>query len=144
MQHIEITRRFAGTPQAVWDEYTNHVGWADWGGMGSARLEREGDPVPNGVGCVRVLGPAPFAAYEEILSFEPPKRMTYTLLKGGIPIRNHFGEVCFEPDGDGTRILWTCRFESKIPGLGRLLEMATRRVFSRVLDGLARTHFPAG
>ena len=142
MQHIEVTRRIAGKPQDVFDTYTDHVGWAEWGGIGRARIEREGDPAPNGTGCIRVLGPGPLAAREEILSFEPPKRMTYRILGGGLPIRDHFGEVDFEPDGDGTRILWRCRFESKLPGAGALFRVLVARLFRNVLEGLATQRFP--
>lgn len=142
MQHIDVMRRIAGPPEAVFDTYTDHRGWADWGGMRNARLEREGDPPPNGVGCIRVLGPGPLAAHEEILSFDRPKRMTYRIVSGGLPIRDHFGEVDFEPEGDGTRIRWRCRFESKIPGLGPLLRVLVARLFRGVLEGLARERFP--
>lgn len=143
MQHVDVTREIAGAPDAVFDTYTDHVGWADWGGIRGARIEREGDPAPNGVGCIRVFGPGPLAAHEEILSFEPPKRMTYRILKGGLPIRDHFGEVDFEAAGDFTRIRWRCRFESRVPGLGPLFRVAIARLFRGVLDGLARNRFPA-
>jgi uncharacterized protein YndB with AHSA1/START domain len=122
--------------------YTDHASWAEWAGGRASRLERPGDPAPNGVGCVRVLGPGPLAAHEEILSFEPPKRMTYRIVGGGAPFRDHLGEVAFEPDGDGTRIVWRCRFESKIPGLGRFFRFMVSRLFRGVLDGLAEHHFP--
>jgi hypothetical protein len=121
--------------------YTDHAGWAEWGGVGTARIEREGSPPPNGAGCIRVLGPGRFAAHEEILDFEPGRRMTYRIVKGGIPIRDHFGEVLFEPDGDGTRIVWRCRFESKIPGLGPVFRALVARLFRGVLDGMAGRHF---
>lgn len=140
-----MTRRIEGPPQRVWDVYTDHAGWADWGGMVSARIEREGDPPPNGRGCIRVLGPGPLAAVEEILSFDPPKRMTYRIIRGGVPLRDHFGEVDFEPvgpDGAATRIVWRCRFESKIPGLGGLFRVMITRLFERVLDGMAKKKFP--
>jgi len=142
VEKIEVVRRIAGSPEAVWAVYTDHAGWAEWGGIGTARVEREGRPPPNGAGCVRVLGPGRFAAHEEIVDFEPPKRMTYRIVKGGIPIRDHFGEVLFEPDGDGTRIVWRCRFASKIPGLGPLFRVAVARLFRGVLDGMAKQRFP--
>ena len=50
MERIEVSRLILGSPQAVWDAYTDHRGWAEWGGVGWARLEREGVPAPNGVG----------------------------------------------------------------------------------------------
>lgn len=141
MQQVEVTRRIRGSPQAVFDTYTDHLGWPEWGGP-SARLEREGDPAPNGTGCIRVLGPGPLAVHEEILSFEPPKRMTYRIVKGLLPLRDHFGEVDFTPEGDGTRVVWRCRFESRVPGLGPLLRVVIAQLFRRVLDGLARHRFP--
>jgi uncharacterized protein YndB with AHSA1/START domain len=142
VQHIRIDRYINGAPAAVFDTYTDHVGWADWGGLSDARIETEGEPAPNGAGCVRVFGPPRFAAYEEVLEFEPPKRMTYRVLRGGIPIKNHFGEVVFEAEGDGTRIRWHVQFDSKLPGLGPILRFGLVRFFNRVLDGLAEHRFP--
>lgn len=144
MQRIEVVRRIAGRPEDVFDTYTDHVGWSEWGGIRGARIEQEGEPPPNGAGCIRVFGPGRLAAYEKILSFEPPKRMSYRVIKGGLPIRNHLGEVDFERDGDGTRIVWRCRFESKVPGLGPLFRVVVTRLFEGVLEGLAKNRFPDG
>jgi uncharacterized protein YndB with AHSA1/START domain len=142
MQRVEVTRRFAAPPQAVWDVYTDHAGWEEWAGVGRSRLSSQGQPERNGVGAVRALGPGPLAAYEEVLEFEPPKRMTYRVLHGGIPVRNHLGEVRFEPDGDGTRVVWTCRFESRVPLMGGVFRRIVTRVFRQALDGLAKHAFP--
>ena len=142
MQHIRIDRYIHGSPRAVFDTYTDHVGWADWGGLSDASIDREGDPAPNGAGCIRVFGPPKFAAYEEVLEFKPHERMTYRVLRGGIPIKNHFGEVDFEAEGDGTRIRWHVQFDSKLPGLGPVLRFGLIRFFNGVLDGLARERFP--
>lgn len=142
MQHIHVERFIHGTPEAVFDTYTDHVGWADWGGLSDASIAKEGHPEPNGSGCVRVFGPPKFAAYEEVLEFERPKRMTYRVLRGGIPIKNHRGEVHFEAEGTGTRIRWDVRFDSKIPGLGLVLRLGLTRFFKGVLDGLAEHRFP--
>ena len=142
MQKIEVEHRYAAPPQAVWDVYTDHAGWKDWAGVPKSRLAKEGSPDPNGVGCIRELGAGPSKALEEVMDFEPPKRMTYHLVGGIMPIRDHFGEVLFETDGDGTRIVWRCRFESKIPGLGWLLRRGVTGFFKAALRGLERVHFP--
>jgi hypothetical protein len=34
---------------------------------------------------------------EEVLTFEPPHRMTYAIVRGGGPIADHRGDVAFEP-----------------------------------------------
>lgn len=145
MQHIEIHRHIDASPQHVWDTYTDHLGWAVWGGIGRARIARDGTPTANGAGCVRVFGPRGpefLAAHEEILEFEPPRRMTYRILKGGLPIRDHFGEVLFEPDGEGTHLAWRVRFESRVPGLGGTLRRGIQRFFEGVLDGMVAHRFP--
>ncbi len=105
MQQVEVRRRIAGTPEDVFAAYTDHASWGEWAGVGPARLAREGVPAPNGVGCVRVLGPRFAAAHEEIVSFDAPRRMTYRLVKGVPLLRGHFGEVDFSPAGSGTLVV---------------------------------------
>ena len=58
------------------------------------------------------------------------------------PIRDHMGEVHFEPDGDGTRLVWRCHFNSRIPGLGGAIRWFIARMFRNALESLARRHFP--
>ncbi len=135
-------RRFSAPPQAVWDVYTDHAHWQDWAGIGSSTLAHEGSPDRNGCGALRVLGTGPVRAYEEVVDFDPPKRMTYRVVKGGLPMKDHLGEVRFEPDGEGTRVVWSCRFESRIPGAGALMRLAVTKVFRDALEGLARHHVP--
>jgi len=142
VQHVEVTRRFDAAPGEVFDIYTDHARWSEWSGMLASRLEHPGRPHPNGPGALRVLGPRGFEAREEILHWDPPRRMTYRLVRGGLPLRDHEGEVRFEPDAGGTRVVWRCRFEPRIPGTGPLLRALVARFFRRALDGLARVHFP--
>jgi uncharacterized protein YndB with AHSA1/START domain len=144
MQHVEVVRRFSEPPERVFAVYTDHAGWSRWAGVGRSRLEVEGRPHRDGTGAVRVLGTGPVAAREEILDFEPPKRMTYRLVRGGLPMRDHLGEVLFEPDAGGTRVTWRCRFEPRIPGTGALLRAIVTRVFRAALEGLATRGLPAG
>ncbi len=133
MEHVEVTRRYDAPIEKVWDVYTDHARWSEWSGMPGSRLVREGTPDRNGVGAVRAFAGG---TREEVLSFEPPKRMTYTVFAGIMPIGNHLGEVDLEPDGGGTRITWRCRFESRIPGLGGLLRRFITRFFENALRGL--------
>jgi uncharacterized protein YndB with AHSA1/START domain len=141
LEQVEVRRRIPGSPEDVFAAYTDHVGWSAWAGFGPVRLAREGDPAPNGVGCVRVVGPRIAAAHEEVLCFEPPKRMTYRIVKGFPLIRDHLGEVDFAPEGGGTLVVWRCRFVSRVPGLGALLRRGLERAFAGALEGLARQRF---
>jgi len=142
VHEVEVVRRFDAAPEAVWEVYTEHGRWSEWAGLGASRLEREGETHRNGTGAVRALGPSFLPAREEVLAFEPPRRMTYRIVSGGLPIRNHLGEVRIEPEGEGARLVWCCRFESKLPGLGGLFQRLITRLFRNALDGLSRTHFP--
>jgi len=142
MQQVEIERHFEASPAQVWKLYTDHAGWSTWAGLGRARLETEGHPDRNGTGAVRCFTTGPVSVFEEVLTFEPPKRMTYRVVRGGIPImKDHLGEVLLEPDGAGTRLIWRCRFDSKIPGLGAPMRWLVTRLFQRALEGLARRGF---
>ena len=123
----------------MWATYTDHASWTRWAGIGRVTLEPPGSPDPNGVGCVRVIRSAGVAAYEEVVEFEAPRRMAYRLVRGGLPIHNHLGEVRFEEEEGGTRVRWRCQFDSKLPGLGGVCGLIAGTVFKRVLAGLDRT-----
>ncbi len=142
MPQVEVTRTFSATPEQLWDVYTDHTGWKSWAGMTHSSLPVPGRADRNGTGAVRCLGSYGINSHEEILDFDPPRRMTYRVVKGGLGITNHLGEVLFEPVGDKTKIVWRCRFDSKIPGCGPLLRRIVTRVFRTALEGLARHRFP--
>ena len=138
MQHVEVTHRFDAPPQRVWDVYTDHARWSEWSGLGSSSLETEGRPERDGVGAVRCLGNGPLRVWEEVVEFDAPKRMAYRVVRGGFPIANHLGEVSLEPDGSGTRLVWRCRFGSRVPGLAVPMRWLVTRMFRTALAGLAR------
>jgi len=144
MHTVEVTRTFSAKPEQVWKVYTDHAGWSAWSGMTHSSLEVQGKPHKNGTGAVRCLGSRGMNIFEEILDFEPPRRMTYRVVKERLGMKNHLGEVLFEPSGNGTKITWRCRFDSKIPGLGPVMRVLITRVFRTALDGLARHCFPDG
>ena len=141
MQHIEVERLIAAPIEPVWERYTDHVSWTRWAGLGKVVLEREGVPAPNGVGCVRAIGSGPLTVYEEVLSFEAPHSMTYRVVRGGLPMRDHLGEVVMTERDGGTHIRWRCQFEARIPGTGGPMRWLVTKVFRGALAGLAREHF---
>jgi hypothetical protein len=140
MQRVEVVRTVLGPRAEVFARYADHESF--WSSFG-VRLERLGEPSPNGVGCVRVVGPGPFAAHEEITAFEPNQSLAYRVVKGPMPIKNHSGEVHFEDDGEGTRIVWRCQFDSRIPGLGGPLRWLIAKVFRDALSKFSQRDFRA-
>lgn len=146
MQHVEVTRRFDASPEDVWRVYTDHAGWKDWAGFDRSWLETEGKDDPNGVGCLRGFANGPIAVFEEVLEFEPVRRMTYRVVRGGLPMKDHLGEVTLSPDGEGTLLTWRCRFDSRwpIPGFAAAMRFIVERVFRTGLAGLAKRGFDEG
>lgn len=138
MQHVEVHKQIAVPIETVWERYTDHLSWARWAGLGKVRLARKGAPSQNGAGCVRVFSTLGFEVHEEVLEFEPPHRMTYRLVKGAVPMRDHLGEVVFEARDGGTWVTWRCQFESTLPLIGSLSQAGITMLFSRALDALAR------
>jgi hypothetical protein len=98
---------------------------------------REGTPAPGGVGAIRKLGSGFVATREEILEYDPPHYLAYTIL-GRQPIRDYRAIVSLDPDGDGTRITWAGAFEPRIPGTGRLLAWLLKRIVGSMARRLAR------
>lgn len=137
MHHVETEQIVEAPPETVWAKYTDHVGWSRWAGLGNVTLEREGSPTKNGVGAIRVFNNG-IKVREEVLSFEAPSRMTYRLVSGAFPLTNHLGTVLFEPHPQGTRVVWRCQFDSRLPFVGGLIEKSLQRLFSKTLSRLVR------
>ncbi|MFO0620003.1 MAG: SRPBCC family protein [Polyangia bacterium] len=137
MQVVSVERRIAAPIDEVWRHYTNHRGWEALMGAGNVILDPEGQPDPNGVGCVRhVLVAGLSLVSEEITRFDAPSRMEYRIVKGGGPIRAHKGEVLFTEQPDGTLVTWRCQFESSVPGMGPLIAGSVKQFFAFLLRRL--------
>ena len=135
-REIVVEHRFTAAVDVVWEKVSDHRGMRRWlvPGM-SVRLQREGEPAPNGKGAVRVIEGAGVRAVEEVVEFEPPNRMVYVVLSG-FPIKEHRGEIRLEPEGGTTRLVGTVRSDPRYPGTGWILRWIVRGVFSRGLRRL--------
>ena len=140
MHEIRIQGEVPAPPQRVWDLYTDHCGWEKWAGVREVVLRQPGNPAPNGVGASRVLRSRGIAVEEEVIAFEPPRRMVYRLVAGA-PIRNHQGEVRFSPSATGTLVEWTVRFDPLIPFTGALVSRVIRAFLRDILKRLAAFDF---
>lgn len=138
MQKVEVTRRIPAPREAVWKQYTDWPSWSRWARIGKVRVDPKGRDDPNGVGAVRIISNGGISAYEEILVFQPPSRVEYRVIKGGLPMKDHHGWTLFEPDGEGTRVTWKCQFNSRVPGMAWLWGAIAGLVFRIALTGLER------
>jgi uncharacterized protein YndB with AHSA1/START domain len=120
--------------EAVWALLADIDSWSRWGAWQTTELEREGSPVPEGVGAIRRLVRRPVTTREQVTAFESPRRLAYDMLSG-LPLRDYRGEVTLADMADGTEIHWHSEFDARIPGTGSLLR---RQLEAFIADTAAR------
>jgi uncharacterized protein YndB with AHSA1/START domain len=116
--------------ERVWALLADHEGMSGWAPGMKVELERAGLDDRNGVGAVRrIRTPLPrYAIVEEIVGFEPQRRLAYKAL-AGVPLKNYLGEVELHRTDGGTRIDWTISGESRV----RALDGVAVKTISRTL-----------
>ncbi len=129
---IEIRARASAPLDTVWEVLHDQAGMAAWTPAGSVRLERDGDPPPDGVGAIRVLSRLGLRVREEITAVEPPTRLAYRLLSGA-PVRDYVGETTLAAVDGGVEIVWTVTLAPRLPGV----TPAVRAVIRALVRGLA-------
>jgi uncharacterized protein YndB with AHSA1/START domain len=134
----EVTAHAASPPERVFTLLADATSWPRWAGflVADASWEREGIPPPGGAGAIRKLGRWPMYGREEILAYEPPAHLAYTIVRGQ-PVRNYRADVMLTRDGNGTLITWAATFDPLIPGTGTLVTAFFRRIITTFANGLA-------
>jgi uncharacterized protein YndB with AHSA1/START domain len=136
MATLDFSRTVAAPVETVWEVVADLRGMSNFTRFRRIELEREGDPPPNGLGAIRVmhlLGPP---VREEIVAFEPPRRLSYRMLSGA-PVKDHVGTIELEPAGDGTRMSYVLHTTPKVPGSGLLVVPVMRAVVGGISAGIA-------
>jgi uncharacterized protein YndB with AHSA1/START domain len=117
---VHLTIDLDAPLELVFERITDHEALADWPGVSSSRLVREGSP-RNGLGAVRRVTAMGLPLHEEVIQFEPPRRMDYKIVKG-LPV-DHRGTITLSASGAGTTLEWKITMSSRVP----LLAQATTR-----------------
>jgi hypothetical protein len=123
---------------AVWPVLADITRWAEWGAWEVTQREREGDPPPDGVGAKRMLRRGRIVSHEEVTAFEPPTRLGYRLVSGGLPVRGYTATVTLSDVGEGTEILWQAEFDGKFPLVGGLMRIGLGRFMQDAAERVAR------
>lgn len=123
--------------ESVWPLLAEARRWKEWTFLSRSELEREGRPEPDGIGAIRHFTRNGIGSREEVLAFDPPEHLAYSILSG-FPVRNYRADVTLSPDEGGTQITWTATFDEKVPGTGRLTELMLQRMIGGFASGLAR------
>jgi uncharacterized protein YndB with AHSA1/START domain len=137
MASFTYKREVAAPPETVFDVLTDHRRYPEITPLRKAELEREGEPVPNGVGAIRRLSAVGPPLREEVLAYEPGKRFSYTLLSG-LPVRDHVGTVELTPSGDGTSVVYAVRTTPTLPLAGGAVVAGIKIGIKQLLGGVAK------
>jgi uncharacterized protein YndB with AHSA1/START domain len=134
---IHVATRSSAPVERVWAVLADARRWKEWTPFRTTELEREGSPDPDGVGALRRFGLSPVVSREEVVEFEPPRRLVYEL-RSGLPVNAYRAEVTLTPWEQGTEIDWRSRFEPRIPGTGPFFRAFLTRAITDIAGRLAR------
>ena len=126
----EFTVSSSATPEDVFAVLADATRWREWAGsmITVSEWEREGEPAPGGVGAIRRLGRPPAYAREQILEYDPPRHLAYTIVSG-LPVNGYHADIdLLTASGGGTTIRWAGAFEPRVPGTGGLFAAVLERI----------------
>ncbi len=132
MASFTLKKTIAAPAEVVFDVLTDHRGYTNLTPPGArVKLEREGDPAPNGVGAIRAIHIVGPPIREEVIEFVRPTRFGYKIISG-IPVRSHAGTVELAPAGDKTDAKYHLDVTSSLPGVALVLRIAVTQLFNAV------------
>lgn len=131
-----LEREVAAPPETVFDVLTDHRRYAELTPLRRSELEREGEPVVDGVGAIRVLSAVGPPIREEVVAYERPGRFSYKVLSG-LPVRDHLGTVSLEPSDGGTRVTYALKAIPTVPLAGGLVMLTIKQAVTQLLNGVS-------
>ncbi len=133
---VQAQARSTAPVDEVWPLVGEARRWKEWTFLTRSDLVRDGDPAPDGIGAVRRFTRFGIGSREEVVAWEPPHHLGYTIVKG-FPVRHYRADVVLAPDGSGTTISWSATFDTMIPATGRLMTAVVTRMIGRFASGAA-------
>ena len=128
-----VRARSAAPPQSVFALLADAPSWQEWAGPFVPRARWE-PGTRGGVGAVRRLGLGSLSVREQVVVHEPPTAFSYVLLTA-VRWHRYRADVRLHEDARaGTRVEWSGRLTSPVPGLARLLTP----LFRWLVEGFAR------
>src|SRR5207244_2468181 len=120
---VRITGHTEAAPEVVYGLLADGTTWPEWSPIETFALERAGDPPPEGPGAIRVFTKGRTTGRDEVLAFEPGRRLEYAS-RSQLPVRDYVGEIVLERSASGgTDIDWHATFSPTTPpGTGWLVE----------------------
>lgn len=96
-------------------------------------VHEKGDPTNNGVGTIRTLSIGKIKVMERLEAVTPSQSFTYSILSGS-PVKQYLGKWEFHEEKGFTVVRWRASFKPKIPLIGWIIAMVTKRVVHQIMD----------
>jgi uncharacterized protein YndB with AHSA1/START domain len=136
MVHIKVEGRTDAPVERVWALLADAADWQRWSSFDESWYERPGAADPHGIGAIRRFRTGRSRSREEVVAFEAPTHLAYTLLEG-LPLEGYRADVRLSPTSDGgTGITWESSFEGRVPGTGRFYGLVLRVFIGRLVKEL--------
>jgi uncharacterized protein YndB with AHSA1/START domain len=127
-----LKKTIAAPAEIVFDLFTDHRGYTKLTPPGvRVKLEREGDPAPDGIGAIRAIHALGPPLREEVVEFVRPTRFVYKIISG-VPVKDHSGTVELTQVADKTEAKYHLDFTPKVPGVGVVLRIAVTQLFDAI------------
>ncbi|MBT8206928.1 MAG: SRPBCC family protein [Acidimicrobiia bacterium] len=134
MSEVRVTAESTAPPHKVTALLADGQSWPDWSPIGEAWIDKQSDEV---VGEVRRFKTGRTVSIEEVVAFEPGRRLQYRLVEG-LPLRDYLSTIYVEYVDGGSAITWHSTFEARRPGTGGIYRWMLRRFLQDMVDGLAK------
>ena len=121
---FEVNRTSSAPAATLFRLETDGAQWARWGKplVIQSGWERQGDPVPGGIGAVRKVGMWPLLVREETVEYEQDRRHVYELIGPPSPAKGYRAEFLLTPNANGgTDIRWSGSFTEGVRGTGPIM-----------------------
>ena len=129
--------RSSAPVDVIWPLLGEARRWKEWTFLDHSELERTGAPDPDGVGALRRFTRLGVGSREEVVAWEPPHHLGYTIVSG-MPVRSYRADVVLDPQEPGTTITWSVAFDERFAGTGTILAFVLHAIITRFAMGLAR------
>lgn len=138
MQTVRVKKTINVRIEDVFDAYTDHEALGTLPVVRSAKLTRHGNTEKNGLGAIREVDGGVLWLREEIIGFERPRLMEYSIVQSRPPTEHRLGRVEFAENADGgTEIIWTTVFSLRLP-CGAVVEPGFRLAFEVIFRMVLR------
>ena len=102
-------------------------------------VHEKGSESYNGVGTIRTITLGMFSVMERLEAVEPHQSYMYCILSGS-PVKQYLGKFEFNEKNGATPIRWHADFKPKVPFIGWLIAIVTKKMVHKILSQMEADH----